>query len=245
MSFVARRERYTSGSGPFSRLRVPGRLLMYHDSTRQRDCKTGCWSMTEASFQAIRWSSLTACSAKALVSMSKLTVDNIILLLDMCLSATYLQFQQECYQQTHGTAMGSPVSVTVANLVMEDVEQRALSTFRGRCPLFWKRYVDDTCTAIHPEEIEDFHSHLNSIEPSIQFTKEIQQDNKLPFLDINLMKEDDGTISTSVYRKKTHTDQYLQFTIQLPINKLSSGPCSQGHPDCPLLLYTGLQKRDM
>ena len=35
------------------------------------------------------------------------------------------------------------------------------------------------------------------------------------------------------------------LTIQLPINKLSSGPCSQGHPDCPLLLYTGLQKRDM
>ena len=146
-----------------------------------------------------------------------LTVDNIILLLDMCLSATYLQFQQECYQQTQGTAMGSPVSVTVANLVMEDVEQRALSTFRGRCPLFWKRYVDDTCTAIHPEEIEEFHSHLNSIEPSIQFTKEIQQDNKLPFLDINLMKEDDGTISTSVYRKKTHTDQYLQFSSHHPI----------------------------
>ena len=73
VSFAARRERYTSGSGPFSRLRVPGRLLMYHDSTRQRDCKTGCWSMTEASFQAIRWSSLTACSAKALVSMLKLS----------------------------------------------------------------------------------------------------------------------------------------------------------------------------
>ena len=148
-----------------------------------------------------------------------LTVDNIILLLDMCLGAIYLQFRQECYQQTQGTAMGSPVSVTVANLVMEDVEQRALSTFRGRCPLFWKRYVDDTCIAIHPEESEEFHGHLNSIEPPIQFTKEIQQDNKLPFLDINLnlMKEDDGTISTSVYQKKTQMDQYLQFSFHHPI----------------------------
>ena len=39
--------------------------------------------------------------------------------------------------------MRSPVSVTVANLVMEDVEDRALVTtdvpFR-----FWRRYVDDT-----------------------------------------------------------------------------------------------------
>ena len=71
--------------------------------------------------------------------------------------------------------------------------------------------MDDTCTAIH-QEIDEFHKHLNSIETVIQFTKEIQQENKLPFLDIHLTKEDDGTISTSVYCKKTHTDQYLHFS---------------------------------
>ena len=100
---------------------------------------------------------------------------------------------------------------------MEDVEQRALSTFRGRCPLFWKRYVDNTYIAIHPEEIKEFHNCMNSIKPSIQFTKEIRQNNKLPFLDINLMKEDNGIISTSVYQKKTHKDQYLHFSSHHPI----------------------------
>ena len=30
------------------------------------------------------------------------------------------------YKQVHGTTMGSPVSVVVANLVMEDVKERAL-----------------------------------------------------------------------------------------------------------------------
>ena len=79
--------------------------------------------------------------------------------------------------------MGSPVSLTITNLVKEDIEQRALSTFRF--PLrFWKRYVDDTCTAIQPCIIEEFHQHLNSIKPSIQFTYEIEQNNQLPFLDI-------------------------------------------------------------
>ena len=42
----------------------------------------------------------------------------------------------------------SPVSVTVANLVMEDVEERALTT-AGIVPRFWKRCVDDTCTHTH------------------------------------------------------------------------------------------------
>ena len=72
---------------------------------------------------------------------TQLEVDNIILLLELCLNATYLQFNQICYQQRQGTAMGSPVSVTIANLVMEDVEQRALSSFSSTKPLFWKRYV--------------------------------------------------------------------------------------------------------
>ena len=50
-------------------------------------------------------------------------------------------------RQIHGTAMGSPVLVVVANLVMEDVEQEALFTFHTP-PRFWRRYVDDTCTAL-------------------------------------------------------------------------------------------------
>ena len=48
-------------------------------------------------------------------------------LLEFCLSATFLSFHGGVYQQTFGTVMGSPVTVTIANLVMEDVE-RALAT---------------------------------------------------------------------------------------------------------------------
>ena len=70
--------------------------------------------------------------------------------------------------------MDSPVSVTVANMVMENVEQRALSSFDYQ-PLFWKRYVDDTFTALPASVADRFHKHLNSIEPSIQFTVEIEE----------------------------------------------------------------------
>ena len=43
--------------------------------------------------------------------------------------------------------MSSPVSVTIANHFMEDVEDLALSSYDIQLP-FWKRYVDDVCTVV-------------------------------------------------------------------------------------------------
>ena len=41
-------------------------------------------------------------------------------------------------------------------------------------------------------------------------------------LDARMCREDSGTVSVEVYRKKTHTDQYLAFTSNHPLNhKLS------------------------
>ena len=70
-------------------------------------------------------------------------------LLEFCLNATYMSLRGKVYQQTFGTAMGSPVSVMVANIVMEDVEERALTSYEIQLP-FWKRYVDDICTVMGP-----------------------------------------------------------------------------------------------
>ena len=61
-----------------------------------------------------------------------------------------------------------------------------------------------------------FHDYLNSIDPCIQFTIEKESDSQLPFLDNLLNKEENGSISTTVYRKSTHTDQYLCFHSHCP-----------------------------
>ena len=57
-------------------------------------------------------------------------VDDIILLLEFCLKNTYFSIQGQFYVQFEGAAMGSPVSPIVANLYMEYLEQKTLST----CP---------------------------------------------------------------------------------------------------------------
>ena len=140
------------------------------------------------------------------------------------------------YQQTYGTAMGSPVSVTVADLVMEDVEERALSTCTHK-PLFWKRYVDDTLSALPPDQIQAFHHHLNSIEPSIQFTIEEESQGTIAFLDTVVTRHDDGSLSTTVFRKKkTHRPLSGLFISPPPSPQgcSDSDPANQGRQDLHL-----------
>ena len=57
-----------------------------------------------------------------------LPVKDITLLLEFCLKNTYFSFQGQFYEQVKGVDMGSPVSLSVANLYMEYFEQKAFST---------------------------------------------------------------------------------------------------------------------
>ena len=113
--------------------------------------------------------------------------------------------------RVEGAAMGSPVSPIVANLYMEYLEQKALST-APHPPKFWGRYVDDTFVIHKEANKQGFLQHINSVDPAIRFTVEDnKEDGSIPFLDTIVKPEADGSLSITVYRKPTHTDQYLQW----------------------------------
>ncbi|XP_032686437.1 uncharacterized protein LOC116851269 [Odontomachus brunneus] len=48
--------------------------------------------------------------------------------------------------------------------------------------------------------------------PSIQFTMVVEQNNQIPFLDVLVQRNQNGTLSHQVYRKPTHTDCYQHAT---------------------------------
>ena len=164
-------------------------------------------------------------SDDTLPSCSNLSVQELLCLLEFCLKATYLCFRGRFFKQTYGTAMGSPVSVSIANLVMEDVEERALASYDIQLP-FWKRYVDDVFTVVCVDRVQHLLEHLNSIECSIQFTVEVENDGELPFLDVNVYRGSDGSLNTSVHRKPTHTDRYLDFSSHHPFSHKRAVVCT-------------------
>ena len=57
-----------------------------------------------------------------------LPTEDIMDLLNLCLTSIYFQYNGKHYKQLHGTAKGSPVSVVVAEIVMQHVEERAVAT---------------------------------------------------------------------------------------------------------------------
>ena len=52
-----------------------------------------------------------------------LPTDDITDLHNLCLTSTYFQYNGKHYKQLHDTAMGSPVSVFVAEIVMQNIEE--------------------------------------------------------------------------------------------------------------------------
>ena len=106
--------------------------------------------------------------------------------------------------------MGSPISPLIANIFMEEFEVQALSSF-SQPPSLWLRFVDDTFVINKAEHSQNLLQHINSQDPHIQFTVEPTQQGSLPFLDTLITIQPDNTFSTTVYRKPTHTDQYLHW----------------------------------
>ena len=60
------------------------------------------------------------------------------------------------------------------------------------------------------ESIEHVLSKLNGYHDNIEFTYEIENDGKLPFLDVLVIRKD-YEVQTIAYRKSTNNDIYLQW----------------------------------
>ena len=72
--------------------------------------------------------------------------------------------------------------------------------------------MDDTFTIPLSSYKAEFLKHLNNIDKNIHFTsEEAGDDGSIPLLDVLITPDKEGNLTTTVYRKPTHTDLYLQW----------------------------------
>ncbi len=105
-------------------------------------------------------------------------------LLGVVLTENYFQFADQMYHQNQGTAMGTAVAPSYANLFMADLEEKLLAGYPTQ-PIMWKRYIDDILV-IWPgnqNSLKDFVSYLNNAHSTIKFTFE-SSDTTIDFLDL-------------------------------------------------------------
>ena len=133
-------------------------------------------------------------------------------LLEHAVFNSFFLFNDNYYQQIEGMGMGSPLGPTFANVFMCFHESNWLIDCPPEFkPLHYFRYLDDTFLLFKEKSHSDsFFSYLNSQHPSINFTIELEKDDKLPFLDV-MIRRHGNSFSNSVFRKPTFTGLGTSF----------------------------------
>ena len=87
----------------------------------------------------------------------------------------------------------------------------------GCSPHILCRFVDDIFWAFDSkDEMDKFFQNSNKVHSSIFFSKEVEADGQLTYLDVLLTKNEQG-IETTIYRKNTHTGLYKKWENLSPI----------------------------
>ncbi|CAF3986224.1 unnamed protein product, partial [Adineta steineri] len=123
-------------------------------------------------------------------------------------------YRNKYYQQIIGGAMGSPFTLTLANIFMWKWEKESICKELHSLELYG-RYIDDIFFTWNDtkENLEQVLEKLNNHHPNIKLEYKIGQ--SLPFLDV-LLTNNNGTLSTSVYRKPAAEPYVVPFTSDHP-----------------------------
>ena len=121
----------------------------------------------------------------------------IVKLLELVLTNNHFEFNGNYYHQLSGTAMGTKLAPSYANLFMATFEDKYVYTYPQQ-PTLWKRFIDDIFL-LWPhgrESLLTFIQYLNGVHATIKFTSDIS-DKEIAFLDL--------TIYIYIYHIHTYT----------------------------------------
>ena len=144
-------------------------------------------------------------------------------LLWLVLTLNNFQFNDTNYLQIGGTAMGTRLAPSFANLYMYHFEDKFVYPYHLQ-PQVWYRYIDDVFMIwdYGKDELDKFVTHLNMCNANITFSSEISPTH-LSFLDLKV-KLIENQLVTDLYTKPTDRNTYL------PYNSAHPQHCMRGLP---------------
>lgn len=141
--------------------------------------------------------------------LPKEKVELFVQMATVCMDQNCFLANGKFYKQETGTAMGNPLSPEIANIFISYLElELKKDIVFPRC---WQRYVDDVFAIIKKHQLRRLMKLLNCTKNKpIEFTYEIEDNNKLPFLDLEVTRNPStNRLEFNIYRKSTATIRYI------------------------------------
>ncbi|CAF4492329.1 unnamed protein product, partial [Didymodactylos carnosus] len=139
-------------------------------------------------------------------------IETILEMAQFVLENNYFFYDGVYYRQSRGGAMGSPFTLTFANVYMYFFERPIHKTIVSIKKGLYYRYIDDTIIACRAAEtqVQAWLLHWNRMDnDNIKLTGSIGKEAQ--FLDVNI-KNNSGHLVTSVFHKPSHEPYYLPFS---------------------------------
>ena len=147
----------------------------------------------------------------------------LVKMLELILKCNNFTFNRKHFLQVNGTAMGTRVAPTYANLFMAHFEETYVYTYKDNSkPRIWFRFIDDIWGIFsgNSKKFQKFVEYLNSVHETIKFTEEFSSI-EINFLDVTTFRSGQEILS-KLYCKPTDSHSYLEFnSCHPPHNKTS------------------------
>lgn len=181
----------------------------------------------------------------------------LMLLLQCVLQFNVFVFNGLHYLQEWGTAIGTRVAPTYANIFMGYLEEKLLREWKGTAVEMWRRYIDDVITIWKgsEEELIEFLTFINMYHSTIKFTAEYRtrvhrvtvkwiegtglqvnrsdlgehRPRSIDFLDTTIWINEDGKFETDLFVKSTDRVTYLKPSSCHPGHISKNIPYSLGY----------------
>ena len=140
-------------------------------------------------------------------------------LLSTILRQNYFSFLGQIYQPDKGVAMGSPISSTMAEIFLQQLENSIIKhLIDAKILSFYTRYVDDILliydsTRTNPDNILQY---VDTIHSNIQLSPTMQSENNIHFLELSITRRP-TCLNISVFHKPTSTDTTINFLSNHPL----------------------------